>query len=681
MRRFLLLAGIVALIGAVALLGGSAAQSNPEELYVGTVPAPAFPTDLDWINVDEPLSLDGLRGKIIVLDFWTYGCINCIHMIPVLEEVGKKYEDEVVIISVHSAKFDTEGQTENLRQIVQRYGIDHPVINDNEFRVWNNYGARAWPTFAIVDPRGNVTAMQAGEIPYEVFDAYLGAMIDYYDGLGDEIDRTPLELALEGAGDPGTPLLYPGKVLADAEGERLFIADSSHHRLVIADLNSYEVLATIGTGARGFDDGNYSEARFDTPQGLALINGTLYVADTNNHAIRAIDLDNETVTTVAGSGVRGRGLLPFGSVFGEPTTIDLRSPWDVEAGAPGELHIAMAGSHQLWIYDIDEDTIRVSVGNGREAQLNGSLGNSELAQPSGLYYDNGLLYFADSESSTIRAADFNTNSVEVISGTTENNLFDYGDIDGPLGENRLQHPLDVVGAGDGLIYIADTYNSRIKVYDPATQETVNYLGQGGAGGFRDGGPDVAAFDEPGGLDYAEGRLYVADTNNHAIRIIDLETQTASTVTFSNPEALVLDRRPVTIVGGNAAQGETLALDTQTIAPGEGSLTLDIVIPEGYKLNPLIDSTLEILSAPDVISLEATSYALTGSQVSLPASFSEGDGTLEVQLTVYYCEAEQEAYCLIDDVSVELPFTIAEDGSESLELPRTIILPEVETGGF
>jgi thiol-disulfide isomerase/thioredoxin len=325
-RRFALMGALILMLATVALIVATAQEGDTgvDERYVGSVPAPAFPADVDWLNVENPLTIEGLQGKIVILDFWTYGCINCIHMIPVLDALSETYEEELVIISVHSAKFDNEGQTENIRQIVQRYNIHHPVINDSDFAVWRTYGVRAWPTFGIIDPRGNVVAMQSGEIPLDAFDQYIASMIQYYDDLGtDELNREPLEVAIEGAGDPGTPLLFPGKVLVDGEGERLFIADSNHHRIVIADLNTYEVLDTIGTGRRGFDDGDYESATFFQPQGMALDSETqtLYVADTTNHAIRAVQLDTQTVRTIAGTGNKGRGLVPFGVEEDNPTTL------------------------------------------------------------------------------------------------------------------------------------------------------------------------------------------------------------------------------------------------------------------------------------------------------------------------------------------------------------------------
>ncbi len=650
------------------------AQRPPEELYEGEHIAPEFPAGLDWINIDEPLTVAGLQGKIVILDFWTYGCVNCLHIIPVLEQVETKYADEVVVIGVHSAKFETEGQTENLRQIVQRYAVHHPVVNDNEFAIWRSYGVNAWPTVALINPRGKLIIRQSGEIPFEAFDTYLTGMIAYFDGLDESlIDRTPLQLALEGASDPGTPLLYPGKVLADAASGRLFIADSSHHRIVIADMDTHEVLDIIGSGARGFADGNFDEARFDKPQGMALDGDWLYIADVNNHSIRLADLAAREVISLAGNGSMGRSRHPFGENIPSPLGVSLRSPWDVELDDAGRLHIAMAGTHQLYIYEPANNRFYPSVGNGREANLNGvSLANSELAQPSGLYYAGaGKLYFADSESSTIRLADFEDDLVSVVAGTTENSLFDYGDIDGALGTNRLQHALGIDGAPDGSLYIADTYNSRIKVIPAGEAATQTLSGLGGAGGYADGEASQAQFDEPGGLSYADGSLYIADTNNHVIRRLDLAAGTVETLRFPNPEALIIDAEALTLLGGNQGADERTRLETQQVVAGEGALTLQLRFAEELKINPLIDSQL-LVTMNGEAQVEA---AVAQNMLSLPVIFVEGSGSLLAELTLYYCREGAEALCYIEDVRWDIPYETADTATQTeILLARQIDVP-------
>lgn len=677
MKKWIGLAVLLTGLWSGIIVHAQESPPSPQDIYEGRVAAPAFPPGLDWINVDAPLTMPGLRGKIVLLDFWTYGCINCIHMIPIFERIEEKYADEVVVIGVHSAKFETEGQTDSLRQIVQRYDLRHPVINDHEFAVWRSYGARAWPTVAIIDPRGNVVVRESGEIPFDAFDAYLSGMVAYYDSLDESIiDRAPLELALEGAGDPGTPLLFPGKVLADEASQRLFIADSSHNRIVVADLMSYEVLDIIGSAARGFDDGSFARASFDKPQGMALAGDLLYIADVNNHAIRAADLNARTVQTVAGSGEMGRGLFRFGAPIIEPLEAALRSPWDVELDDEGRLHIAMAGAHQLYIFEPSSGRLYPSVGNSREANLNDvPLAESELAQPSGLFYaGEGKLYFADSESSTIRLADFENDRVTVVAGTTANSLFDFGDVDGELGENRLQHALGVQGVPGGDLYIADTYNSRIKVIPAGETSVHTAFGLGGQGGYADGGAAAAQFDEPGGLSYAHGLLYVADTNNHAIRAIDLASGIVDTVEFSSPQALVIDADALTILGMDAS---TVALARQDLAIGEGEIALRLDFPDNFKINPLIDSWLELRSDSAALKIEAAGQPVRvdASEVRVPVTFAAGQGELTAALTLYYCREGEEGLCFIDTVAYVVPFqAAAEHQLSEIALERQIAAP-------
>lgn len=683
MKKLIFLIALILLtLGGVTL--AQDAPPSPQDLYEGQVAPPEFPAGLDWINTENPLTMQGLIGKIVVFDFWTYGCINCIHMIPVYAQIEEKYAEEVVVIGVHSAKFDNEGQTNNLRQIVQRYNLQHPVINDNEFIVWQTYGAQAWPTLAIVDPRGNLVVRESGEIPFEALDRYLSGMIEYYDELDpDIIDRTPLDITLEGAGDPGTPLLFPGKVLADEASNRLFIADSNHNRIVIVDLRTNEVIDMIGPAQRGFDDGTFDDATFNQLQGMALDGDMLYIADVNNHAIRVADLSERTVSTIIGTGEMGRGGVRFGTVIQNPLENPIRSPWDVEFDDKGFLHIAMAGTHQLYIYEPELNLLYPSVGNGREANLNDvSLADSELAQPSGLYFaGDGKLYFADSESSTIRLADFQNNRVTVVAGTTENNLFDFGDVDGDLGDNRLQHALGVQGVPNGDLYIADTYNSRIKVVRAGETSTETAYGLGGLGGYVDGNADVVEFDEPGGLSYANGVLYVADTNNHVIRLIDLETETVDTLIFSNPEALVIDPNTVTILGGNASDNTSILLDTQSILTGEGEVTLTITLPDQFKINDLIDSRLELSSNSDAVQVNPSSdenmtrIIIDEPFISIPITSLAGDSELNAELTLYYCREGEEALCFIDTVLYTIPVAVVDDSTEtSIALERDVVAP-------
>src|SRR5713101_3529417 len=264
------------------------------------VRAPELVGGRGWLNTEKPLSLAALRGKVVLLDFWTYGCINCMHIIPDLKKLEKKYPNELVVIGVHSAKFENEKDMENIRRIILRYEIEHPIVNDANFNIWRSYAVNAWPTRYLIDPAGYIIGRLSGEGGYEALDRAIADTIAEFRKRG-ELNEAPLKLVLERAKVGDLPLAFPGKVLADAKSDRLFIADSDHNRLVIAKLDG-TLIETVGTGAHGADDGSFDRATFFRPQGIVLDGDTLYVADTENHLIRQIDLKSKSVKTIAGTG-------------------------------------------------------------------------------------------------------------------------------------------------------------------------------------------------------------------------------------------------------------------------------------------------------------------------------------------------------------------------------------------
>ena len=483
------------------------------------VRAPEFPAGLDWLNSPRPLTLSDLRGKIVLLDFWTYGCVNCMHVIPDLKRLEAKYPHELVVIGVHTAKFEHEAETENIRRLVARYELEHPVINDRHYQIWEAYAVRAWPSFALIDPGGYVVGHHAGERVYGLFDTAITALIRDAEVKG-TLDRTPLALRLEPENHLDSFLSFPGKILADGLNNRLFIADSNHNRILITDLAG-QVQTIIGSGVAGQQDGEFAAAQFHRPQGLTLANDhTLYVADTENSTIRRVDLAAQQVVTVAGTGKQDF-IRP---ASGRALELALNTPWDV-LYQDGTLYIAMAGQHQLWGFNPHlEESLYLLAGTGREALVDGPQLQGCLNQPSGLTTDGQHLYFADTEASAIRSAGLHIGGrLQTWVGT---GLFDFGDRDGVGEDVLLQHPLGVT-YHQGLIYVADTYNSKIKVLNPETRAVTTFLG--GERGWRDGIGTMAAFDEPGGLSIANGQLYIADTNNHAIRVADLATGGVSTL--------------------------------------------------------------------------------------------------------------------------------------------------------
>ncbi len=498
-----------------------AANGTNEHPYALRFPAPSLDGG-EWVNIAEPLSLDSLRGRFVLLDFWTFCCINCMHVLPELKKLEHAFPNELVVIGIHSAKFEGEQVTENIREAALRYEIEHPVVNDAQMTIWKRYGARSWPTLVLIDPAGEVVWAASGERTFEQMKAVIERGLPYYRAQG-LLKPVPRPVLLEGAKSSDTPLRFPGKVLADEPGGRLFIADSNHNRVVVAGVDG-KVQHVVGSGAIGRADGGFDECSFNHPQGMALVGDLLYVADTENHLLRKIDLAARRVTTVAGTGEKGAARFDSVTALG---SIPLASPWALWPHA-NDLYIAMAGPHQIWRMRLDESAIGAYAGNGREDIADGpllpsepyELGFSSFAQPSGLASDGTRLFVADSEGSTIRAVPFDpAGKVETLVGLT-GTLFDFGDVDGTGRNVRLQHPLGVAW-WDGRLYVADTYNNKIKVIDVEKRKCRAIAGTGQAGNQDAEAGGQATFNEPAGISAAGGKLYVADTNNHAIRVVDL----------------------------------------------------------------------------------------------------------------------------------------------------------------
>ena len=439
------------------------------------------------------------------------------HVFPQLRKLEQKYAGELAVVGVHSAKFNAEKATDSVRKAILRYDIEHPVVNDADFRVWQQYAVRAWPTLMFIAPDGKVIGKHEGEFPVEALDDLLSEMIAEYDA-GERLDRSPLSFRLERDKEWERPLSFPGKALATERG--LFISDSNHNRIVWTDLAG-RVQAIIGSGERRLKDGRADEAAFNDPQGCALDWPLLYVADTKNHAIRAINLETLEVRTIAGTGEKARG---FPTAAGNARFIALSSPWDVAKDGDA-LYIAMAGVHQIWKLGLKSREIGVHAGNGRERIIDGPLASAELAQPSGIATDGETIYFADSETSSVRQADVSpAGAVKTIVGQ---DLFTFGDVDGVGGDVRLQHAIGL-DLQDGALWVADTYNNKIKRLDPVSRVCRTVFGSGAVGN-ADGDAAAASFSEPGGVSAHRGKLYIADTNNHAVRVADLGRGIVSTL--------------------------------------------------------------------------------------------------------------------------------------------------------
>jgi DNA-binding beta-propeller fold protein YncE len=491
----------------------------------------------EWVNTQAPLSLADLRGRFVLLDFWTFCCINCMHVLPELKKLEHAFPNELVVIGIHTAKFEGERVTENIREAALRYEIEHPIVNDSKMAIWNTYGARSWPTLVLIDPAGDVVWAASGERSFDDIKTVIDRGLPYYRKTG--ILKPAARPKIIDAGSlPSPPLKYPGKILADEAGDRLFIADSNHNRIVITKLDG-KLEQVIGSGEIGRKDGNFDACSFNHPQGMAVVGNKLYVADTENHLLRKADLTAKQVTTIAGTGEKGSAWEDFKEAAANPLkgsadaakrrplTTALSTPWALCVNG-SDLFIAMAGMHQIWRMPLDESSIGPYAGNAREDIVDGPLlpnipydeSFSSFAQPSGLSTDGKRLFVADSEGSTTRAVPFDPDGkVETLVGLT-GTLFAFGDVDGSGRDVRLQHPLDVAWS-DGRLYVADTYNNKIKVIDVDRHTCQTLAGTDKTGNSDAEKGNAATFNEPAGISAAAGKLYVADTNNHRVRVVEL----------------------------------------------------------------------------------------------------------------------------------------------------------------
>jgi len=555
-----------------------------------------------WLNTGgRGLTLADLRGRVVLLDFWTFCCINCLHVLDELRPLEQRYADVLVTVGVHSPKFAYEADPDALAAAVERYDVHHPVLDDPELITWRAYAARAWPTLVVVDPEGYVVAQFSGEGHAHALDRLVADLVTEHETKG----------TLHRSAGPYVPpppattdLRYPGKAIPLPTGT-LLVSDSGHHSLVELAADGETVLRRIGDGERGLVDGDASTARFSEPQGVLLLPADVafevgyevVVADTVNHALRGVRLDTGDVRTLAGTGrqwMQGSG------------TTDLSSPWDVEwyEADGGRVVVAMAGIHQLWSYDPRSETVEVLAGTTNEGLVDGPLPEAWLAQTSGLAADGPRLWLADSETSSLRVVEGGRVSTAVGQG-----LFDFGHVDGPADTALLQHPLGVTVLPDGSVAIADTYNGAVRRYDPATSTVTTLL---------------TGLAEPSDALVDGEHLLVVESAAHRLSRLPLPA-----------EALVVDgvarrtQRPVT-----------------EVAPGEVDLRVVFTPPAGQKLDERDGpATRLVVTATPPALLKDGEGRGSGLARRLVLDPHVGDGVLHVAAMAASCD---------DDPAVEFP---------------------------
>jgi sugar lactone lactonase YvrE len=662
---------ILTLIVATTVPGAAAAQNGTEPPL-----APELTGGLGWLNVDKPVSLRELRGNVVILDFWTAGCVNCMHMLAVLDALETRRDGQPVqIIGVHSAKFDSEKDPTRVLAAVERYGIHHPVVVDRDMAIWERYGVQAWPTLVVVRPDGRIAGAIPGEISLDALDAIVGRVLDEARADG-TLAPGPLLPHRSAHHESGT-LAFPGKVLAADDG-RLFISDTGHHRVLITSAGG-RVLDIIGSGEGGVGDGPFASTRFVEPQGLAYdpAHQRLFVADARGQRIAVADLHRKTVTTLAGTGELGTS--PVGPESRPAREVALRTPWDL-ALRGDTLYVALAGSHQLAVVDLRRGlsaaTLRRFAGTGREALRDGLPDESAFAQPSGLSIQGDVMFVADSEASAIRKVDLASGSTTTLLGT---GLFDWGDGDGALRPRLLQHPVAVAVAPGGL-WIADTYNRKIKWLplgpDPAT-DTLRTVVVAAAG---------QPLGNPSGLAVeSDGSLVIADTDRS--RLLRLRPGASEPLVIAvsqggaTPIVTAPDSSPNSSGTAPRSHVEELTVASRLLQPGRHELALQLLAPAGFAFSEGAPWSVELTAEGEglrIVDTHRDGEASGGATVGFTAAIdAKAKATLVASVRATVCDSVNHAACYPRRLRYRVPVRVG-GGANTAPLVLALTAPAVGT---
>ncbi|GAA3907562.1 redoxin domain-containing protein [Streptomyces gulbargensis] len=467
-----------------------------------------------WINTGgKDLKLADFRGRTLIVDFWTFCCINCLHVLDELRELEEKHRDTLVIVGVHSPKFVHEAEHQAVVDAVERYEVHHPVLDDPDLATWKQYAVRAWPTLVVIDPEGYVVAQHAGE-------GHANAIRTLVEELEAEHEAKGTLRRGDGPYVPPEPvatdLRFPGKAVLLESGNFL-VSDTTRHQLVELAEDGETVVRRIG-----------GPGKFREPQGLTVLpDGKVVVADTVHHALQLFDPATGAVERIAGTGTQWWQGSP---TSGPALKTDLSSPWDV-AWWQGKVWIAMAGVHQLWTYDPRTRTVEVAAGTTNEGLVDGPAAEAWFAQPSGLAATPDRLWIADSETSALRWID----TEGVVHTAVGTGLFDFGHRDGDAGQALFQHPLGVTALPDGSVAVSDTYNHSLRRYDPATGEVTTL-----ATDLREPSDAVLVGDDIVVVESARHRLTRLRLPEEAVRVEAVAHRTRREATEIAPGRLRLD---------------------------------------------------------------------------------------------------------------------------------------------
>ncbi len=607
-----------------------------------------------WLNVSRPLELTDLKDRIVLLDFWTYACVNCVQVLQEIKKLEEQFGSKLVVIGVHSGKFDNEKDFAQIKKAIIRNDITHPVVNDANFRIWNNFHINAWPSLVLINPRGKVEKTYVGEEGAMQIKSGIKKLISKFKY---EVNRDPLPIVLEKNSVISNVLSFPTKLEYGADFTyksrtmpALFISNSGKNNILVTSLSG-DIILKIGSGMVGLEDGAFDKASFDSPQGLLYHAGKLYVADSGNHALREINFKTGEVTTLIGSGQRGAPIASAEEVS-DAKSFELASPTDIEFFPNYDnIVIANSGTHQLLTYNIAKERVSVLAGNGSEGISDGKYPDNLLAQTSDMSVYNKKLYFLDSESSALRVLD-ESGDVKTLIGK---DLFKFGNKNGGKSEGLMQHPLGLMVDDTGA-YISDSFNHTIRKYDFVSGQIFNLVGSKKSGD-NTGASSVTQFNQPEGIVSVLNNFYVADTNNNRIVVLNRGNFSSSILDVMPPLKLQKDGFLQYLPNLQKLPDVSVKSDTE--------ISLKIDLKKGWKLNemgPSFVNLLEVVKGGQVDLVTTSDWQnLKNKEAKLPKLNTSKNYVL--QGVIYYCEDKPNALCYINSYEQKLDVDADEKNSQ------------------
>lgn len=459
------------------------------------VAAPELSSALEWVNTDEAPSLASLRGRVVLLNFWTFDSVSCLNVLPDIRFLENKYHDGLSVVGIHTPKYPYQRSGAPVLKAVNRNHIRHPVANDPGYATWQAYGVQAWPTLALIDAQGQLAALLPGEGRRDEADAMIGHLLDEAAKQDLRVYESQVSSVRP---EPRQPLRFPTRLLVTDSS--LWVADTGHNRILECNHDG-RIVRQFGSGNPGFWDGTNLDAGFSAPHGIAIARDSIFVADTGNHALRRVRLLDGEVKTVAGTGALGHD-IPHEYV--EPTKIAMSAPTDVTV-VGDIIYMAVSGQNQIWQYNLNTNKLVALAGSGKLAFEDGSGVAASFAQPVSLSAIGQQLIVVDAAASAIRALRLLDNRVSTLIGK---GLYEFGDAPGKPDAARMQNPLAACVDARGLVFIADSYNGKIKALNLRTTElrTLNL---------------PYTLQEPAGIALGGNALWVANTNAHEVVRVDL----------------------------------------------------------------------------------------------------------------------------------------------------------------